>query len=163
REDLFVKLDDGRIQVFPVSFDLDAGQPFEPLRELAGGVRPPPDVIDFWTRAGRNADLACYGCHATGQGLQSTGVLADGVPVPARRWAERGAGCEACKGRGGAHAAAAAAKRPSKDSIRLRRDTPAATSVDICAGCHALREVLPSPFGTTPAHRYGEPVEVAAD
>jgi len=163
REDLFVKLDDGRTQVFPVSLDLDAGQPFEPLRELAGGVGPPPDVIDFWTRAGRNADLACYGCHATGQVLESSPVLADGVPVPASRWAEPGVGCEACHGPGGAHAAAAAAKRPSKALIRLPRGTPAAMSVDTCAGCHALREVLPSPFGATPAHRYGEPMEVAAD
>ena len=35
--------------------------------------------------------------------------------------------------------------------------------VDACAACHGLRDVLPSPFGTTPAHRYGESIYAAAE
>jgi predicted CXXCH cytochrome family protein len=36
-------------------------------------------------------------------------------------------------------------------------------TVDACAACHGLRDVLPSPFSAAPAHRYGESVVVAAD
>jgi predicted CXXCH cytochrome family protein len=37
------------------------------------------------------------------------------------------------------------------------------STVDACAACHGLRDTLPSPFGAVPAHRYGEPMFVAAD
>jgi predicted CXXCH cytochrome family protein len=36
-------------------------------------------------------------------------------------------------------------------------------TIDACAACHGLRDVLPSPFDAAPAHRYGESVVVAAD
>jgi len=36
-------------------------------------------------------------------------------------------------------------------------------TIDACAACHGLRDILPSPFATVPAHHYGEPMFVAAD
>jgi predicted CXXCH cytochrome family protein len=163
REDLLVKMGDGRVQVFPVAMDVDAGEPFEPIRALAGGTPPPADVVDFWTRAGRNADLACYGCHATGQVLDVAGVSPGGLALPASRWAEPGVGCEGCHGPGGAHVEAARAGKPSRVSILLGPQAGAASVTDACAACHGLRDVLPSPFSRTPAHRYGEPIVSAAD
>jgi predicted CXXCH cytochrome family protein len=160
REDLLVRLSDERVQVFPLSFDVDRSESFEPLRELAGGTSPPPDVLDFWTRAGRNADLACYGCHATGQTLVSKGVSPSGLTLPGSRWIEPGVGCEGCHGPGGPHVDAARAGRTDVSTLAMRRGQP---SVDACAACHALRDVLPSPFADAPAHRYGAPIQLAAD
>jgi predicted CXXCH cytochrome family protein len=162
REDALVKLQDGRLQVFPIAFDVDGGKPFEPLREIAGGTPPPSDVVDFWTRAGRNADLACYGCHATGQILRVAGRSPSGLALPESKWVEPGVGCEACHGPGGPHIDAARASTPSRGVLKMGRGS-GATSVDACAACHGLRDVLPSPFGASPAHRYGDPLVIAAD
>ena len=111
-EDLLVRLPDGRLQVFPIAFDIDRGQPFEPLKELAGGTPPPPDVVDFWTRVGRNADLACYGCHATGHLVEVAGKSPSGQTLPGSKWVEPGVGCEACHGAGGPHISAARGGKP---------------------------------------------------
>jgi len=162
REDVLVRLEDGRLQVFPVAFDADREQAFEPLKELAGGIPPPPDVIDFWTRVGRNADLACYGCHATGQTIESAARSPAGLTLPASKWVEPGVGCEGCHGPGGPHIVAAKAGPPPRDSIRMPRGGGVET-IDACAACHGLRDVLPSPFNSVPAHRYGEPLAVAAE
>src|SRR5262249_26529767 len=107
REELAIRLDDGRLQLFPIAYDVDRGTAFEPLRELAGGAPPPPDTVHFWTRVGRNVDLACYGCHATGQVLVGEGVSPGGLILPGSRWSEPGVGCEACHGPGGPHVEAA--------------------------------------------------------
>lgn len=162
REEAIVRLADGRMQVFPLAFDVDRNQSFEPLREIAGGERPPGDVVDFWTRAGRNADLACYGCHATGQTLSIAATTPSGLALPASRWVEPGVGCEACHGPGGPHLDAARAGKPMAVAMRMPRDGGVAT-IDACAACHGLRDVLPSPFDASPAHRYGEPLQTAAD
>ena len=162
REDALVRLTDGRLQVFPIAFDADRGQAFEPLRELAGGAPPPPDVVDFWTRVGRNADLACYGCHATGHTLEIAGQSPSGLVMPGSKWVEPGVGCEACHGPGGPHIDAAGAGKPGRETVRMPRGGGSAT-IDACAACHGLRDVLPSPFNTAPAHRYGESIVVAAD
>jgi len=162
REDVLVRLPDGRLQVFPLSFDADRGQPFEPLRELAGGTPPPPDVIDFWTRVGRNADLACYGCHATGQVVEVAALSPSGLALPASKWVEPGVGCEACHGPGGPHVDAARAGTPPPSTVKMPKGG-GLTTLDACAACHGLRDVLPSPFGSTPAHRYGESIVAAAD
>jgi predicted CXXCH cytochrome family protein len=162
REDAVVRLGDGRLQVFPIAFDADQGKPFEPLRELAGGTPPPATVIDFWTRVGRNADVTCYGCHATGQVLTVAGRSTSGLALPASKWVEPGVGCEGCHGPGGPHVDAARAGSPGKGSVKMPRGSGSAV-LDGCAACHGLRDVLPSPFAATPAHRYGEPVTLAAD
>jgi predicted CXXCH cytochrome family protein len=162
REDALVRLADGRLQVFPIAFDVDRGQPFEPLRELAGGAPPPSDVVDFWTRVGRNADLACYGCHATGHTVEVASLSPSGVAVPRSKWVESGVGCEACHGPGGPHVDAAAAGRTRPNDVKMGRGGGLAT-IDACAACHGLRDVLPSPFSPSPAHRYGEPLVAAAD
>jgi predicted CXXCH cytochrome family protein len=162
REDALVRLEDGRVQVFPISYDADRGEAFEPLKELAGGTSPPPDVIEFWTRAGRNADLACYGCHATGQVIDVVGRSPSGLVLPGSRWVEPGVGCEACHGPGGPHVDAAAAGKPGRDTVRMPRGGGFET-IEACAACHGLRDVLPSPFGAVPAHRYGESLVVAAE
>jgi predicted CXXCH cytochrome family protein len=162
REDVIVRLDDGRQQVFPVAFDADQNKAFELLRELAGGTPPPATVVDFWTRVGRNADLSCYGCHATGQTLTVTGRSRSGLALPGSKWVEPGVGCEGCHGPGGPHIDAARSGPPRKDTMKMPRGDGAAT-IDACAACHGLRDVLPSPFAASPAHRYGEPVAVAAD
>jgi len=163
REDVLVRLPDGRLQVFPLSFDVDKGATFAPLPALGGGNAPPADTVEFWTRAGRNADLACYGCHATGQILTVAGRSPSGLALPASQLVETGVGCEACHGPGGPHVDAAGKRQPSKSLVRLPKGVPAATSIATCAACHALREVLPSPFSSAPAHRYGEPLTTAAD
>ena len=162
REDALVRLADGRLQVFPIAFDADRGETFEPLRELAGGVPPPPDVVDFWTRAGRNADLACYGCHATGQTVETVGRSPSGLTLPGSKWVEPGVGCEACHGPGGPHIDAANAGTPGRDTVKLPRGGGVET-IEACAACHGLRDVLPSPYNAVPAHRYGEPLVIAAD
>jgi predicted CXXCH cytochrome family protein len=162
REDSLVRFADGRLQVFPIALDADRQQPFEPLRELAGGERPPTDVVDFWTRVGRNADLSCYGCHATGHTLDTTGRNLTGIFLPRSKWVEPGVGCEACHGPGGPHVDAAAHGKPDPSTVKMARGGKLAT-VDACAACHALREVLPSPFDTSPAHRYGAPLVEAAN
>ena len=162
REDLLVRLEDGRLQVFPIALDADRGSAFEPLRELAGGTPPPPDVVQFWTRVGRNADLACYGCHATGQTLEIAGRSPAGLTLPGSKWVEPGVGCEACHGPGGPHIDAAKAGPPGRETVRMPRGGGLET-IDACAACHGLREVLPSPFNAVPAHRYGESLVVAAE
>jgi len=149
------------MQVFPWSYDLDRKAAFEPLAALAGGTSPPPDVVDFWTRAGRNASLSCYGCHATAQTLVRAGASAEGVTIPASRWIEPGVGCEACHGPGGPHREAVRAKRPIAGTVRMPRGD--AGTVDACAACHGLRDVLPSPFSDAPAHHYGSPPYEAGD
>lgn len=162
REELAVRLDDGRLQLFPIAYDVDRHASFEPLRELAGGASPPPDTVDFWTRVGRNVDLACYGCHATGQVVVSEGVSPEGLVLPGSRWIEPGVGCEACHGPGGAHVEAARAGHAATVRTALAGAAPAAI-VDACAACHGLREILPSPFSADPAHRDGAPLYQAAD
>jgi predicted CXXCH cytochrome family protein len=162
REDVIVRLGDGRQQVFPVAFDVDQGKPFEPLRELSGGAPPPATVVDFWTRVGRNADLTCYGCHATGQTLTVVGRSPSGLALPGSKWVEPGVGCEGCHGPGGPHVDAARSGTPGKDTVKMPRGGGVAT-IDACAACHGLRDVLSSPFATSPAHRYGEALAVAAE
>jgi hypothetical protein len=162
REDALVRLADGRVQVFPIALDADRGAPFEPLKEIAGGTPPPPDVVDFWTRAGRNADLGCYGCHATGQVLEVEGRSPAGLALPGSKWVEPGVGCEACHGAGGPHVDAAGAGKPARGTIGMPHGG-GTDMVGACAACHALRDVLPSPFAAAPAHRYGEPIATAAD
>jgi predicted CXXCH cytochrome family protein len=162
REDLLVRLTDGRLQVFPIAFDVDRGQAFEPLRELAGGTPPPPTVVEFWTRVGRNADYACYGCHATGQTLGIAARSPSGIVLPESKWVEPGVGCEACHGPGGPHVDAAGEGKPGRETVKMPRGGGLET-IDACAACHALRDTLPSPFSTVPAHRYGEAMTVAAD
>jgi len=161
REEALVRLADGRLQVFPIAFDVDRGQPFEPLRELAGGAPPPVDVVEFWTRVGRNADVACYGCHATGQRLEVAGRSPSGLVLPTSNWVEPGIGCEGCHGPGGPHVDAAKKGKPGPETVKMARGGGLVT-IDACAACHGLRDVLPSPFDPSPAHRYGEPVFVAA-
>ena len=162
REELAVRLDDGRLQLYPIAYDVDRSASFEPLRELAGGASPPPDTVDFWTRVGRNVDLACYGCHATGQVVVAEGVSPEGLVLPGSRWSEPGVGCEACHGPGGPHVEAARAGHAATARTALSGATPAAV-VDACAACHGLREILPSPFSADPAHRDGAPLYQAAD
>jgi hypothetical protein len=53
-------------------------------------------------------------------------------------------------------------RSPSKASVKMPRGS-GSQSVDACAACHGLRDVLVSPFSTSPAHRYGEPLTAAAD
>ena len=163
REDVLVRLGDGRLQVFPVSYDLDKKEAFRPLVAVAGGHEPPSDTVEFWTRAGRNADIACYGCHATGQVLSVAGRSPAGLALPASQFIEPGVGCEACHGPGGPHVDAAQSKAPARSLVKLAKGVPGATAVATCAACHALRDVLPSPFSSAPAHRYGEPLTVAAE
>jgi predicted CXXCH cytochrome family protein len=163
RQDVLVRLPDGRLQVFPVSFDADQGAPFEPLVALAGGHAPPPDTVDFWMRAGRNADLACYGCHATGQVLTVAGKSPSGLALPASQFVETGVGCEACHGPGGPHVDAAREHKPSGSLVSLPKGVPGPESVATCASCHALRDLLPSPFAAAPAHPYGAPFTTASD
>jgi len=161
REEALVRLADGRLQVFPIAFDLDRGRTFEPLRELSGGAPPPVDVVEFWTRVGRNADVACYGCHATGQRLDIAARSATGLVLPTSNWVEPGVGCEGCHGPGGPHVDAAKKGKPDRGTVKMARGGGLAT-IDACAACHGLRDVLPSPFDPSPAHRYGDPVFAAA-
>ncbi len=162
REDVIVRLADGRLQVFPIAFDVDRGEAFEPLKELAGGTPPPADVVDFWTRVGRNADLACYGCHATGQTIEIAGKSPSGLTLPGSKWVEPGVGCEACHGPGGPHISAARDGKPGPETVKMPRGGGLST-IDACAACHGLRDILPSPFNAAPAHRYGEPLVAAAE
>jgi predicted CXXCH cytochrome family protein len=162
REEALVRLADGRTQVFPVAFDVDRGASFEPLTELAGGAPPPRDVVEYWTRVGRNADLACYGCHATGQTLEVVAKSPSGEAFPGSRWVEPGVGCEGCHGPGGPHVDAARGGKPSPTTVRMPRGGGVAT-VDACAACHGLRDVLPSPFRAEPAHAYGEALYASAE
>lgn len=158
REDLWVRMNDRRLQVAPASRDLDANRSFEPLAALQGGP-PPADSVDAWHRIGRNADLTCYGCHATGHVLAVAGQDAHGFPIPASRWVETGVGCEACHGPGGPHVdSARAQKRPPRRTHGVTAPDAAATAqVAVCGGCHGLQEPLRSPFANVPAHGYGAP------
>lgn len=163
RDDLWVRLPNGSFQVFPFSFDVDAGSVFEPLAVLSGGTPPAAESFEFWTRAGRTADRACYGCHATGHTIAYESAEGGGPPAIRSKWAEEGVGCEGCHGPGGLHAEAAKAGRPREAAPRLTaRDDPARQTA-VCAGCHALRELLSSPVGAIPAHRYGAPIQQFAD
>ena len=154
REDLWVRMDDGRLQVFPWSWDVTRRQAFEPYRELTGRTAP-GDALDHWTRLGRNADLICYGCHATGHRL-AFGSVDPATASPSSSWLEAGVGCEGCHGPSGPHVDAARAG----DASRAKPPNDAKGS---CDGCHALREPLASPFGAEPAHRYGAPLSSFAD
>lgn len=148
RQDLWVRLPDGRLQVWPVSRDAATGETLLPVVRAAGGSEPPPESVHFWLGLGRSADFRCYGCHATGARLVVEGRTAAGNPVPRSRWVEAGVGCEACHGPGGLHV----------DAARSGDPHPAYASGDAarsCEGCHVLRELLDSPFAPSPAHSYG--------
>lgn len=163
REEIWVRLPDGRLQVFPVAHDRDRDRPLEVLAALPGGSRPKPDSTDFWTRLGRNADTICYGCHATGAVVRIGGATPAGNAVPRSVWREAGVGCEACHGPSSLHAeaasrgAAAEARTPS-----FGRASPV-ERIGACASCHALRELLSSPFSTSPVHPYGKLLWERAD
>jgi hypothetical protein len=164
REDLLVRMPDGRLQVFPFSFDLDRKKAFEPLRELAGGVPPPTDTVDFWTRFGRNADFTCYGCHATGQTIAVAGGNAAGNAVPRSRWSEAGVGCEGCHGPSGPHVESARKKTdPPAPPPWTGKGESADSIVAACATCHGLRELLRSPYQTSTVAGHGAPVWESAD
>lgn len=155
REDLWVRLPDGRLQVWPLSRDAESHEVFSPVKRIAGGAEPPPDSVHFWLGLGRNADLRCHACHATGARTVTAGTTPAGNPVPASRWVEPGVGCEACHGPGGPHVDAAnrGAERPAYATGAAER---------ACEGCHALRDLLESPFAPAPSHPYGSaPWEVA--
>ena len=164
REDLWVRLADGALQVAPSSYDLDAKRTFEPVAALEGGP-PPQDTVDFWTRAGRNADLTCYGCHATAEVLTAERQDAHGFPIPGSRWVEPGVGCESCHGPGGPHvdSARTGARPPARTLGTTGAQADAAARVAACGGCHALQETLRSPFAEIPAHGYGAPSWLWAD
>jgi predicted CXXCH cytochrome family protein len=147
-------MDDGRLQVFPWSWDVQRREAFEPYHELTG-KSPAGDSFDHWTAFGRNADLLCYGCHATGHRVANGGASVE-TAVPRSSWSEAGVGCEACHGPCGPHV----------DSARRGDAKPAPPPHDprrSCDGCHALRELLASPFGAEPAHRYGAPLATFGD
>ena len=112
--------------------------------EIAGGTPPPASVIDFWTRVGRNADVTCYGCHATGQTLTVVGRSASGLALPGSKWVEPGVGCEGCHGPGGPHIDAARAGTPARDTVKMPRGAGSAV-IDACAACHgfARRPAVP--------------------
>lgn len=154
REDLWVRLPDGRLQVFPWSWDAGRNEPFEPYLELTGRSAP-GDSFDHWTRFGRNADLLCYGCHATGHRVAPEAQPVEKA-VPRSSWSEAGVGCEACHGPGGPHVDAA---RKGNAKLSPPPFDPRAS----CDGCHALRELLASPTGSQPAHRYGAPLASFGD
>lgn len=143
REDLWLRLPNGNLQIYPYSWDADRKRVFSLVEEAAGSAAP-PDSIDFWERSGRSADLVCYGCHATGQILRIAGD-AEGRVYPVSAWRESGVGCEACHGPSGAHVDSGGASPVPTPS----------PSPDVCGGCHALRELLDAPFGSRPGHRYG--------
>jgi hypothetical protein len=145
-----VRLADGRLQVGPTSYDVDAKRPFEPVAALQGGP-PPEDTVDFWTRAGRNADLTCYGCHATAEVLTAERHDARGFPIPGARWIETGVGCEACHGPGGRTwtppaPGPALPRAPSASPEPPRRLRPCRR----VRRCHALQETLRSAFADVP-------------
>ncbi len=163
REEIWVRLADGRLQVFPVAHDRDTDQPFEVLAALPGGSRPEPDSTDSWTRLGRNADTICYGCHATGSLVRIAGATPAGNAVPRSAWREAGVGCEACHGPSSLHVEAANRGRPAEARTPGFGRTAPAERVAACASCHALRELLSSPFSTSPAHPYGKLLWERAD
>ncbi len=156
REDLWVRLPDGRLQVWPISRDSGTGKPFLPVVRAAGGAEPPPESVHFWLGLGRSADFRCYGCHATGARLIVEGRTAAGNPLPKSRWVEAGVGCEACHGPGGPHVDAA--RSGDAHPAYASGDAPAS-----CEGCHVLRELLDSPFSPSPAHPYGQSPWALAD
>lgn len=165
REDLWVRMPDGRLQVFPVSLDRDAGVPLEPLSSQTDGDSSSPDSLDHWSRMGRNADLACFGCHATGSQLQYLPATPDRYAIPLSGWAEAGVGCEACHGPGGPHVDAAREGRPGASPPQGLTSTRvgAEERVAACGGCHGRRETLASPFSTTAPSISGRPVWDFAD
>ncbi len=163
REELWVRLEDGRLQVFPIAYDLDGNKPLELLGALPGGSPPKGDSVDFWTRLARNADLGCYGCHATGAIVRIAGATQAGNAVPRSEWAEAGVGCEACHGPGSPHVEAAKAGRPRDARTATAATTESDQKVGVCASCHGLRDLLSSPLSNTPAHPYGQPVWNGAD
>lgn len=156
REDLWVRLPDGRLQVWPVSREGRTGEFFAPVLRVSQGAEPPTTSVHFWLGLGRNADFRCYGCHATAATLIVSGSTPAGNPVPVSRWAEAGVGCEACHGPGRAHVERAGSE---KGVVAYGSGLPRRS----CEACHALREILSSPFAPVPAQPYGTDPWESAD
>lgn len=163
RQQIWVRLGDGRLQVFPLAHDRDRDRPLDVLAALHGGSRPEPDSTDFWMRLGRNADTICYGCHATGAVVRIAGATPAGNAVPRSAWREAGVGCEACHGPSSLHADAARRGVPTEARTPGFGRTSPADRIGACASCHALRDLLSSPFATSPAHPYGKALWERAD
>jgi len=146
------QLDRGRLQVLPLSYDINRKEWFDTTRSMVRHFGDITDEAIDWLDPLLTFNTACYNCHVS-QLDKNYNRTNDTYQTT---WREPGINCETCHG-------------PGEEHIRLCKSVPAGTKPgslgligwkpftreqvnDSCAPCHAkMRAVSPS---FTPGDRY---------
>jgi tetratricopeptide (TPR) repeat protein len=146
-------LERGRLQVLPVSYDVNRKQWFDTagsaVRHFGGTA---PDTPLSWKDPAYTFNTSCYNCHVS-QLARNYDPKTDTYRT---EWGEPGINCETCHGPSAEHVRAARAippGQPMKDVklIVTKTMTPDQTNA-MCASCHAKLSPLTAEF--TPGARF---------
>ncbi|MBH24943.1 MAG: hypothetical protein CMH57_10910 [Myxococcales bacterium] len=136
-QQLLVEAERGRLQVFPLAWDVEGARWFDP-QGLGGGH--PPGTPLHWRGVYANWNVMCADCHSTH--LQKNyDAEADRYDTA---WSEIHVGCEACHGPASNHVAwaegdgALAHKGFGEGSGAIAK----ARQLEVCAPCHSRRQAL---------------------
>ncbi|MEZ4297863.1 MAG: cytochrome c3 family protein [Polyangiaceae bacterium] len=144
-EQYLVPLEDGRLQVLPVSWDTGGKRWFSML----GDKDAPPGSPLHWRSHSANWNAMCASCHSTDV---RKGYDADKDRYDTR-WSEISVGCEACHGPGERHARWA--ERPDRSGdpglTPMPRRDKEIDLVAVCGPCHSRRQAI------TEHASFGEP------
>lgn len=142
------KFPDGRYQLLPTYYDLDANVWFDQTEGVVpsrGRPLTPRDHL-FWTNPGRAWNLGCEGCH----GSRVKRNYDPAARSYSTSWDDLAINCEACHGPGSLHveawkqAGTGDTVRPEDDGLVELGALSAELQVEACAECHAAKtDVVP--------------------
>lgn len=145
-------LDRGRLQVLPVSYDVQRKEWFDTTASAMRHFGTISEEPYHWTDWPYTFNTACYGCHVS-QLDKNYDLRTDTYHT---RWREPGINCETCHGPAQAHLNAV--RQPAPDGvardpqiISTRKFSPDQMNA-LCAPCHAKMMILTTNF--LPGDRY---------